>query len=401
MYVLHIVSDLDESFGGPSQSVPQLVKHLASEGVAGEIIYVETVKKSRNRIVEKGSIKAAGAKIKGSKNIYYAPDLKHKIQECIVKNSPDIIHIHSMWRYNAWVAWRQAKSHNIPFVVSPRSNLYAESLRKSWAIKKIARILFVNRMLKNAAFIHATAESEVNSVKDSGFGATPIIAISNGVEPVDLTKFQSKTEALNFLGLETDHKNPHILFLSRVDPRKRVGDLIEAFAKSDLCERCQAELVIAGPLSSEKYGDELRSRVDQLGIRSRVHFLGMLRDDSRNAAYKAADIFALPTEFENFGIAIGEALSAGLPVVTTTTTPWKTAQEKGAGYLVQPGDVQGLANGLNHFLERLPENREDISKWATLSAQPFTWSGVAKKMACAYKDIAEGENKSQVLQDAE
>ncbi|MEW2915366.1 glycosyltransferase, partial [Leisingera sp. JC11] len=354
MYVLHVVSDLDEAYGGPSQSVPQLVHHLAAEGVGGRILYVETLAQSRNRIVESRQLLAQGARIRGSRRICYAPDLRRLLREAVRSSAPALVHIHSMWRYNAWAAWQEARAAGLPVVVSPRSNLYGHSLRKNRLIKQAARRLFVDRMLTEAAFVHATAASETEAVRAAGYKTVPVRTIPNGIDPVDVSGFATRAAALSALQLETDPARPHVLFLSRVDPRKRVADLIAAFAASEQARSQAAELLIAGPAASEGYAADLRARAAAEGVAERVHLLGMLRDGQRTAAYAAADVFALPTQFENFGIAIGEALSAGLPVVTTTATPWAAAAENGVGHLVEPGDTGGLAAGLDRFLLALP-----------------------------------------------
>lgn len=384
MYVLHVVSDLDESYGGPSQSVPQLVRHLRDEGVDGRIVFVETLEKSRNRIVETHGLDVRSARLTGSPKIYYARDFDGVLAETFASHRPDIVHIHSMWRYPAWAAWRRAKAAGVPVVVSPRSNLYTHSLRKSRWVKRTARALFVDRMLREAAFVHSTADSETEAVRVAGYGATPIRTIPNGIEAIELSDYSDRSAALQVLGMKTDPTRPHLLFLSRVDPRKRVADLIEAFGRSAEAGARNAELMIAGP-ASDSYAAELAEAAQAAGVAERVHFLGMLRGDQRVAAYAAADLFVLPTQFENFGIAIGEALSAGLPTVTTTETPWESIPANGAGHLVKPGDIEGLTRGIDDILRADPEARTRMAEGARQSALPFIWPEIGRDMAEAYR----------------
>jgi glycosyltransferase involved in cell wall biosynthesis len=69
-------------------------------------------------------------------------------------------------------------------------------------------------------------------------------------------------------------------------------------------------------------------------------------DTGKWAAYAAADLFVMPSDFENFGLAIAEAMLAGLAVVTTTGTPWRDLRDLGCGWWVEP-TVEALVETLD------------------------------------------------------
>ncbi len=84
----------------------------------------------------------------------------------------------------------------------------------------------------------------------------------------------------------------------------------------------------------------------------RVHFVGAVSDTEKWGWYRSADLFVLPSYSENFGIVIGEALTAGAPVITTTATPWESLVSEGCGWCVPPGgesllQTLKIATGLN------------------------------------------------------
>ena len=121
---------------------------------------------------------------------------------------------------------------------------------------------------------------------------------------------------------------PVVLFAAKLSPRKRAGDLIEVCRRL-VAQGRQMHLVIAGS-GEEEAG--LRRQADGLP----VHFPGFLNQAELPAVYGAADIFSLPSEGEPWGLAVNEAMAAGLPVLVS-------AEIGAARDLVRPGE-----NGFTH-----------------------------------------------------
>ena len=199
MKIVHLVSDLDEKFGGPSQCVPLLVGHLEEQGVEGEIIYTALEPDMQNEFAIQRALKVTGVPLSFSRNLYYSGTMRGVIRRAL-NSGADVLHIHSMWRAPAWQAYTEARRAGIPHVVSPHSNLYRESLRRSRGVKQIMRYAFVNRMCNQAAFIHVTADSEAEAVRDAGFQSTPIVNVPNGLPSIEESNI-SVAEARKTLGL--------------------------------------------------------------------------------------------------------------------------------------------------------------------------------------------------------
>src|SRR5262249_15680957 len=104
-----------------------------------------------------------------------------------------------------------------------------------------------------------------------------------------------------------------IVFLGRVHPGKGLELLVPAFAQANITD---AMLVIVGP-DSENFQGGVEETFRRHNISQRVIFTGMLRGADRIAALADADLFALPSFHENFGIAVIEALAAGVPVIVS------------------------------------------------------------------------------------
>jgi glycosyltransferase involved in cell wall biosynthesis len=106
-----------------------------------------------------------------------------------------------------------------------------------------------------------------------------------------------------------------VLFLGRLHPKKGCDLLIEAFARIHASDP-DLHLVVAGP-DQQGWTVELQTLTARRGITQEVHWPGMLVGDAKWGAFRAAEVFILPSHQENFGIAVAEALACALPVLLT------------------------------------------------------------------------------------
>lgn len=138
---------------------------------------------------------------------------------------------------------------------------------------------------------------------------------------------------------------PYILCVGRLsDPRKNVGLLLQAYAMLDKSVR----LVLAGYTAP---GDEFWRDVDRLGLRERVSFMPSLGTDALIALYQGASVFALSSDEEGLGMVILEAMSCGIPVVSTASGgPDSIIRDGVNGYLVPVGDAAALRDRLERLV---------------------------------------------------
>jgi glycosyltransferase involved in cell wall biosynthesis len=128
-------------------------------------------------------------------------------------------------------------------------------------------------------------------------------------------------------------------------------------------------LVLAGP-DEGGHRCELESIVTGLGCQSSVMFADELNDKQKWGALAAADLFVMPSDFENFGVAIVEAMFAGLPVLTTTGTPWSELPLQSAGWWIAPSPV-ALARALREAVEMPDQQRRAMGQRAMALARQF------------------------------
>jgi glycosyltransferase involved in cell wall biosynthesis len=142
-------------------------------------------------------------------------------------------------------------------------------------------------------------------------------------------------------------------------------------------------LVLAGP-DEGGYRKELERLVGELGCGGSVVFTGELDDAQKWEALAAADLFVMPSDFENFGNAIVEAMMAGLPVITTTGTPWKELPVAGAGWWVEP-TVDAMTVALREALALPEETRREMGRQALTYSARFRPEQAASDLIQVYQ----------------
>ena len=146
---------------------------------------------------------------------------------------------------------------------------------------------------------------------------------------------------------------PELLCVASVTPRKDQLTLVEALALiSDLPWRCTC----AGPLDrAPEYVLRVQDRIARHGLDQRLRLVGPLEGEGLATAYDSADLVLLVSRTETFGMVITEALSRGIPVVTTAggatgQTLGRSPDGAMPGLLVSPGDPRALAAAVRDWL---------------------------------------------------
>jgi glycosyltransferase involved in cell wall biosynthesis len=176
-----------------------------------------------------------------------------------------------------------------------------------------------------------------------------------------------------------------VLFLSRINFKKGMDILARAFG---IVARAHpnAHLVIAGP-DNEGYGKKVRKWLDEEGVLPRTTFTGMLSGADKVAAFRSASVFVLPSYTENFGIAIVEAMSVGVPVVISNKVNiWREIEAAGAGTIVRCDHVE-TADAILRLLGDSELRNEMGKRGAQLVRRQFTWERVAEQMLALYEDL--------------
>ena len=201
---------------------------------------------------------------------------------------------------------------------------------------------------------------------------TRFSVVPNGVDPPE---FDQSQLAADFRERYNLGESPIVLFMGRLQKRKGVNVLIEAFQAAAVED---ARLLIVGP--DEGMLPTLTALADG---DPRVVFTGYLAGEARLGALAAGDVFALPATGEGQPMAALEAMAAGMPAVLSPGCNLDEAEAAGAGYVVE-ASVAAFAEKLNLLLEE-PALRQAMGRRARrLVAERFSWERVAVALEDVY-----------------
>jgi glycosyltransferase involved in cell wall biosynthesis len=169
-------------------------------------------------------------------------------------------------------------------------------------------------------------------------------------------------------GLGVEDNRPIVLYAAKFQRRKRPDDLLRAAARLNR-EDANFHIVMIG---SGEMEPELRGLTRQLGLPN-IHFAGFVNQAALPRFYAACDVFVLPSENEPWGLAVNEAMCAGLPIVASAEIGCvpDLVQDSRNGRTFNAGDINGLSEALRPLLAD-PElrrrmgagSREIIAGWS-------------------------------------
>jgi glycosyltransferase involved in cell wall biosynthesis len=148
------------------------------------------------------------------------------------------------------------------------------------------------------------------------------------------------------------------LYAGDLIPRKGVMHLVNAFA-SVISEFPHAKLLIIGKEENQQYAADVKNRTQELGLGERIHFLPRLPQQELADYMGQAAVFVFPTYSEGLPRVVFEAMSTGLPILSTAVSGIpEIVQEGETGILLQPGDEAELSEKMRWFLEHPQETQE-------------------------------------------
>ena len=290
----------------------------------------------------------------------------------------DVVHIHSLWLFPQFAAQWAARRRRVPYIVSPHGALDPYLRRHGRLQKALTDAAWQRRMLRDATLLHITTEQEGALIPDVA-PTTPRHVVPVGVWTDRLriagngARFRSR-----FLGGSDAEV---VLFLGRITYKKGLDLLIRSFVHVSRASP-GTQLVIAGP-DDEGLRPGLEQLANEQGLAAYVHFTGPLYQDDRADAFAAATVWALSSYTENFGVAVMEALAAGLPtIVSTEVNLAGVIRENRAGIVASPNATEfgpALAN-----LLRDKGGHADLARRARSLAARYDWSVVAPELRSMY-----------------
>jgi D-inositol-3-phosphate glycosyltransferase len=224
----------------------------------------------------------------------------------------------------------------------------------------------------------------------------PITVIPGGV---DLERFRPLPREAARAALGLDPGERVVLFVGRIQRLKGLEILVRAFARLD---DPRGKLMIVGgqPGTSQEARElsRLQHLAAKLGIAEQTHFVGAVPHADLPMYYSAADVSAMPSSYESFGLVAVESLACGTPVVATRVGGLTSIIRDGeTGLLVPWRDAELFAEQLRRVLQDAPF-RAQLASRARQSVLEYGWDRIADEHLALYADVGIGVRAARALQ---
>ncbi len=398
MKVLHIIPSVASVRGGPSQALVEMVAALRSQGINAEIATTNDNGKGLLDVplyeLTSQLIEFANVPIRFFPR--FSPNI-HSVREFAFSGSMtawlwehiteyDVVHVHAIFSYTSTIAMLIARIKNIPYINRPLGQLCEWSLQQS-PLRKQAYLNIIERSnLLNSKFLHFTAQQEKEEFNQLGLDIANFI-LPHGVHiPTLIPNAQNKVREI----LQIPDRRPIILFMSRIHPKKGLEYLIPALSK---LQEYNFALIVAGN-GEPDYVNQIKDLLKTHGIHDRTYLVGFVKGETKNLYLQGADLFALTSHSENFGIAAIEALAAGTPVLITNgvaIAPMITEQAIGH---VTKLDIEAIAEALQKFFQnfgQVPQNRKRTQQ---IISENYSWQSISAQLAKIYQAIINESSQS-------
>lgn len=278
-----------------------------------------------------------------------------------------------MWMHINHRTCAIAREKRKPYIITPHGMLYPETLKRSRWKKWPMRKLWFDKDIMEASAIHATCETEMNHIRALGYRG-PIALIGNPVFVPEYTEkiFKAKNTELQ--------QSWNVAFLGRLHPRKMVENLLTGMT---LSKRNDIKVYVIGK-GDDRYEQFLKDETKRLGIENQVHFLGFLNGIDKYTQLGHMDCLFVPSDMENFGMIIPEALIVGTPVMASLGTPWKALNDEKCGWWTD-NSPESIAKVINSLTSMSVDERLAMGKRGRdYILRTFAAEKVASQMLALY-----------------
>lgn len=382
--VFHTIAGLQVQSGGTSKAVVDLADALAQQPALQPVLVSQALQGESALPSLNPKVQRLIARTHSPNALRLGWPLRHALHNLIKDREFSLIQNHGLWLpVNHWVS-RFARKHRIAMIAQPHGMLEPWAMNhKAWK-KRLAWNLYQRRDLESAAVLHATAEQEAENFRQLGLHP-PIAIIPNGT---DLPEWRD---------LPYPKGTPRkILFLSRIHQKKGLLELVQAW---QIVKPTGWKMIIAGP-DEGGHQQIVEAAIQKAGLQDDFEFTGSVYGDEKEALYRSADLFVLPTFSENFGLVVAEALACGVPVITTKGAPWQGLHTHRCGWWIDIG-VEPLAAALREAMNLPPDTLRDMGRRGRAYVeQNFGWPGIAQQMLSVYRWVlGQGDKPDCVMSD--
>lgn len=366
MRQLHLVESLSLSFGGVARAAAEYCQALAAAGMQitlSPLHWDPEAPSAGHSTPNLQIVPVSGRSIFGR---------CQTVGRLIDAELVDCVHVHGLWSPVFAFAGALAKARNIPLAISPHGSLSRWALQYKRLKKWAALAVYQGPLLNAAELLFFTSERELEEARSLGI-TSPAAVLPLGVETPKLR--------------EAVARHPRTaLFLSRLHPVKGIEMLLEAWENVAPSEW---RLLIAGA-GEAGYVKAIRERIRRMRCGDAVVLLGEVSGEAKERAFGEADIFVLPSYSENFGLVVAEAMARGVPVLTTTATPWEILDRRQCGWWVA-AEPCALQTALANAMRLSPATLQEMGRRGrAVVEEEFAWPRIGALAVSAYQWALKG-----------
>ncbi|MGH8615529.1 MAG: glycosyltransferase [Gammaproteobacteria bacterium] len=382
MNVLHVTSTISTRGGGVASCVWGLAGQQARAGIKLTIAGIEDDRTGFGIAASCGEVVTAPPT--GPRALGWSKLLARRLASVMPKM--DLVHVHALRAMLNSDVRRIAVRHSKPFIISPHGQLYPQVLARNRVRKALLARLFVDADLKAASCLHATSKAEAEHVKSYGLHR-PIAVVPLGIDAdaYHLEVDQARNAVDERYAALKGYRR--ILVLTLLHRKKGLERL--AIAWNRLSKAFKGwRLVIAGPDGG--YEAQSRRAFAAHAAGDSVFWVGPVYGREKVELLAGSDVLVLPSDWENFGVVVIEALAAGIPVIATTGSPWSELAHCDCGWWVRP-TAEALAESL-----AVAMGMDDVrlrsmgERGRRLVYDKYTWDRCGALMLDLYQAVVRG-----------
>lgn len=380
--VLRVIGSVSPAQGGTTTVVIELDRQFESLGLRGQLLATD-VDAGRARLdVPRGRpVPWNGVTVtfdRAHPPMRFKMSLGHARRVWSTSQSSQVIHVHGLYACSTIAAWVSSRRRRVPLIVQPHGVLEPFHQAKSRVVKGALDAVVGRRILRDSYAIVCASEAEAAEVRRLGYRQT--LVIPHGVRLDGGTPGPGLSSRIEALGTTTV-----VLSLGRLARKKNPDLLLRAWAEAS---PKNAALLIVGP-EEDWTVEQLRTLAAELGVADSVQVEASVHGADKTALLRRADLFVLPSNSENFGLSIPEALAAGTPCLVSQAAATSTyVTESGAGAVVADLEVTTWASAIVRLTDRPDELKEMGEAAADYSSNRFEWRTAAAGYLELYRQAA-------------
>ena len=278
------------------------------------------------------------------------------------RHGPDLVWIHAYSRPEHVIALIVARMLGAKIIIRDTTTLISESTLTAGWLRRSAKRAFYWWLNKTVAAVLAVGTRNREHALAYGIAPKKVFMVPNAVDNEALRQSCSEAKACRSelkRRLSIDSNAPVVLYVGRMIECKRPTDLVQAVSLVSKHANIEPYLVFVGTGPLE---DDIRATAKECSL-NRIRFAGFVDQSEIGRYYELADIFALTSSSETFGLVLNEAMNASKPLVVSDRVGAAVdlVRQGDNGFVYPCGDVEALSQAIEYLVRHKPE-RESMGR---------------------------------------